>query len=383
METPSPRRRLIAPRPRPLSLWHFTNPGNWNPTSLRQAVDQGSQSLLDTVVSAAFALRRTRRSERYLRSILADAEQAIDVYDELGWLAHPEAAHAPVTAPRRRDVRITPRTGRRAGYEELTFPSSYVAHPDDPSSARWMGLQANRTVHAWMLRHPEPRPWIVHVHGAGMGTPSTDFTLFRSREYFERGLNVLHPVLPLHGPRQVEKSHYPSESVMHNLHGTLQGVNDVRRALAWIRQTQPGQPIGIHGISLGGFTSGLVASLEADLQCAVLGVPPVDLVLLLEAHHGTGRGNDLRNQNFEAGSRFSPMLTPLKLQPAIPRERRFIYAGIVDQLVDYADHVAPMIAHWDYPEVLVFDGGHVGVGLARSVPGFVEHAMTSSGLLTP
>ena len=40
-------------------------------------------------------------------------------------------------------------------------------------------------------------------------------------------------------------------------------------------------------------------------------------------------------------------------------------------------------AHWDYPETLVFDGGHVGIGMARDVPGFVAGALSKSGLVGP
>ncbi len=362
-------------------MWHFANPGNWTPTSLVRATAQGAHTLLDHGVGAFFALQRTRRSDDYLRNIHSDVLAGIELYERLGWLEDASLAHTDPGPPETVEIVEVDRAG---GYEQLSFASAYTPHPEDPSGARWQSLRENRTVHAFMLRHPEPRPWVVNVHGAGMGNVSADLLAFRSRQLFEQGVNVIHPVLPLHGPRRSsERAHYPSESLMHNVHGALQGTSDVRRVLAWIRQTQPGQPIGVHGISLGGFTTGLVASLEPDLACAILGVPPVDLVLLLQAHHGRGQDNDMREQNFEVGARLSHMLTPLKLKPAIPHERRFIYAGVVDQLVDYADHVAPLVAHWDYPEVLVFDGGHVGVGLSRAVPRFVRDALRSSGVLPP
>lgn len=377
-------RPLIAPRPRPLSLWHFTNPRNWTLTSARQAAEQGVQTLLDEVVGAFFAVQRTRRSDDYLRNIRTDMLEGLELYQRLGWIDDPYLAHAPQTAPRVNQVKIETREHRFGPYEHVSFPSAYQPHPEDPSGTRWQELTENRRVHAYMLRHDDkPRPWVVHVHGAGMGHVTSDFFAFRSRKLFESGVNVIHPVLPLHGPRKAsqERAHYPSESMMHNVHGALQGTADVRRTIAWLRKLQPGQPIGVHGISLGGFTTSLVASLEPDLACAILGVPPVDLVLLLEAHHGRGSGYDERVQNFEVGHHLSNMLTPLKLKPAIPRERRYIYAGIVDQLVDYADNVAPMVAHWGYPEVLVFDGGHVGVSLNREVPKFVERALYQSGIL--
>ena len=48
-----------------------------------------------------------------------------------------------------------------------------------------------------------PRPWVVCVHGALMGRGSVDLRLFRARHLHEQlGLNVLLPVMPLHGPRK-------------------------------------------------------------------------------------------------------------------------------------------------------------------------------------
>ncbi len=374
-------RTRIAPRPRPMSPWHFTNPKHWTTDNLRQAAEQGSQGLIDEVVLAGFRVIRTRRSESYMRNILSDAHRAIAVYDEAGWLDNPRLAHADPQAPE--DWTLRQERAGKKDFLHLQFPTDYEPYAQDPSSARWNEFVENRTVHSWVLQHDEPRPWVVNVHGAGMGKPRMDLRLFRAHHlHHTLGLNVIQPILPLHGPRSPEgdPGNYPSESVMHNLHGALQSVNDVRRAIAWVRAQQPGQPIGIQGISMGGFTSALVASLEPDLACAILGVAPVDLVMLLEAHHGTGSGYDLRVQNFEAGARLSSMISPLKLTPAVPWQARFMYAGIVDRLVDYSDHIAPMIAHWDYPEVLVYDGGHVGIGLDRTVPGFIDMALTKTGL---
>ena len=375
------RSRMVS-RSRPLGLLHFANPAHWTARDGRIAFSQTSQGVLDGAVLAGFRLSRTRRSEKELQEINDKAWTALGVYEDAGWLADPTLAHAPQRAPR--TPRLTRQNYRGLDYEHLTFPSAYKPHKGDPDGQRWKAFANNRTVHAWVLRHPEPRPWVVSVHGATMGNPKIDLRVFRAAwVHHKLGLNVVMPVLPLHGPRGAEDGHFPSEDVLNNLHGVLQSVADVRRTLAWIRSLHGDPRIGIHGISLGGFTAALVASLEPELACAILGVAPADLVLLLERHHGTGHGYDLRVRNFEMGSHLNPMISPLKLEPAIPRERRFIYAGVVDQLVDFTEHVAPMIAHWDYPETMLFDGGHVGMGLTGRIPGFIARSFAASGLIEP
>ena len=380
--TTSPSRSRVASHARPMALWHFADPRHWTPKDARAAVDQSSQAMLDEVVLAGFRLFQTRRPSHELRSIHAEALLALEVYRKAGWLDYPYLAHTPQTAPADDEIVITPRSAGGQSYEHLSFPSGYVPHPDDPSSAHWQELEANRTAHAWVLRHPEPRPWIVCVHGATMGRPRSDFQILKVAWLHHRlGLNVAMPILPLHGPRKVRDAHFPSENVLHNQHGALQGVADVRRTIAWIRSLPGDHRIALHGISLGGFTTSMVAGLEPDLDCAILGVAPVDLVKLLERHHGAGHGHDLRARNFEVAAQLTPMLSPLRLQPLLPRERRFIYAGVADQLVDFSTHVAPMIAHWDYPETFAYDGGHVGIGMARRLPGFIARALAASGLI--
>ena len=63
---------------------------------------------------------------------------------------------------------------------------------------------------------------------------------------------------------------FPGENVMDDVHATAQSVWDVRRVIAWIRAQQPGAPIGLNSISLGGYVASLVASLDDDLTCAIL-----------------------------------------------------------------------------------------------------------------
>ena len=77
---------------------------------------------------------------------------------------------------------------------------------------------------------------------------------------------------------------FPGEDVLDNVHGAAQSVWDIRRLVSWIRTQDPGARIGVNGVSLGGYITSLVASLEDGLACAIVGVRVVDLVDLIEAH---------------------------------------------------------------------------------------------------
>ena len=122
------------------------------------------------------------------------------------------------------------------------------------------------------------------------GRAPLDLLLFRAWHlHRDLGLNVVLPVLPMHGPCGRGLSHgavFPGEDVMDNVHAAAQAVWDVRRLLSWIRAQEPDSPIGLNGISLGGYVTSLVASLEDGLTCAILGVPVADLIALLGRHAG-------------------------------------------------------------------------------------------------
>ena len=113
------------------------------------------------------------------------------------------------------------------------FDSGYAPYPGEPGRERWLSYTATQRVYGLMLRHPEPRPWLVCVHGTEMGRAGVDLRLFRAWHLHENlGLNVVLPVLPLHGPRKrgVPKGAVlPGEDVLDNVHAAAQAVWDIRR----------------------------------------------------------------------------------------------------------------------------------------------------------
>jgi hypothetical protein len=143
---------------------------------------------------------------------------------------------------------------------------------------------------------------------------------------------------------------------------------------------EPESLIGLNGLSLGGYIASLVASLEKDLTCAILGVPVADLVELLGRHSGLGRG-DSRRHTVKSAEPIGRMVSPLSLTPLVPMAGRFIYAGVADRLVHPREQVARLWQHWGKPEIVWYPGGHTGFFRSRPVQRFVWDALRQSGLL--
>jgi hypothetical protein len=349
---------------------------------LRPTPGLAGQAFLDEIVLAGFrVLRPFAGADAFVR-IEREVSQAVEMYESAGWCDDPASYHH--TPPALSDVTLRTVKGRRQTYVRVSFESEYEPHVDEPGRERYLGYRPNRRARAWMLRHDEPRPWLFAVHGASMGRANMDLALLKARWLHEDlGLNVILPVLPLHGPRRrgLERSEtFPGEDILDNVHGAAQAVWDVRRLATWIRADDPEARIGITGISLGGFVTSLVASLEDGLACAIAGVPAVDLVDLLEHHAGLAP-DDERRRVLSLAKRVGRVISPLEMEPRVPHEARFVYAGLADRLVHPRRQVIRLWEHWGRPEIEWYPGGHTGFSRSKPVGAFVKQALVRSGLV--
>ncbi|MGE2735334.1 alpha/beta hydrolase family protein [Mycolicibacterium vaccae] len=348
----------------------------------RPTVALAAEALRDEVVLLGLRARRPLSDAVAFERIHQEVAAALDFYGEQGCLDDPEkffTAPGPLT-----DVEMVPVRRRNRSYARLRWESTYRPRPGEPGGRRWLDYRANRHGYGLMLRHAEPRPWLVCIHGTEMGHAGIDLAIFRAWYlHRELGLNVVLPVLPMHGPRSRElpkAAVYPGEDILDDVHATAQSVFDVRGLLAWIRQEQPGMPIGVYGLSLGGFIAALVASLDDDLTCAVLGVPVADLIDLLGRHSGLSAG-DPRWRTLDLAAPLSRMISPLSLPPRVAPAGRFIYAGMADRVVHPRAQVARLWEHWGRPDIKWYRGGHAGFFQSRPVHRFVTAALVQSGLV--
>lgn len=340
-------------------------------------------ALVDELATSVFRTVTMPPPAPVLHRRLAEASLALELFERRGWLDDPVRYHRSPPPPS--DVRSEPESVHGIAYEHVTFDSGYAPFPAEPGRDRWLAYEANRTAHAWVLRHGEPRPWLVCVHGAVMGSPTVDVAVFRAGWLHRRlGLNVAMVVQPLHGPRRSGSWHtigYPTEDPLDSVHAAAQSVWDVRRTIAWIRSRHD-EPVGLWGLSLGGFAVSLVAGVEDDLACVIAGIPVVELAELLGYHLPTRM---TRRREYEKLAGLSLCLhrvvSPLALEPRLPLDRRFIFAGIADRLVHPYRQVHELWDHWGQPSIEWYQGGHMGFFRSPPVGQFVHRALVASGLV--
>ena len=312
-----------------------------------------------------------------------EVSSARDRFAAEGWLEKPERYHReppPLVEPR-----IDRRRVRGLVYEHLHFDSGYEPHPDEPGRERWLTYAANRTAHAWVVRHAGgERPWLLCVHGYVMGAPLIDFAVFRPGYFHEKlGMNVILPTLPLHGRRSIGRRSgegFFRADILDMIHAEAQAMWDMRRCLDWVRQ-QTSAPVGVYGLSLGGYNAALLASLDPELACVIAGVPVADFTRLLVRHAPPPSFRTLRDVGLseERIREVARVISPLDMAPKVPQERRYLFGGIADRIVP-ADQVRDLWRHWEEPRIVWYPGGHVTFRAHRAVNRLVDDALHESGL---
>ena len=341
-----------------------------------------AHALLDEALVTVFRAIRGVPGIEVFAPIEREVTAALEFYGRNGWLDDPESFFAPPPPLPGVDVRTVGSGGRR--HHRISFDSGYQPAPDSPGADRYRSYAGNNREYALVLRHREPRPWVVCVHGSEMGRAEIDLRLFRAWHLHENlGLNVALPVLPMHGPRKrglPKGASFPGQELIDNVHATAQAVWDIRRLLSWIRVQEPDSAIGLNSMSLGGYIAALVASLEDGLTCAILGVPVIDLVQVFGYHAGLAT-DDPRQRVLDVAAPIGRMTSPVSLAPRVPPNGRFVYSGLADQVVHPRAHALRIWEHWGKPDVVWYHGGHMSFFRSGPVQEFIDDALVQSGLV--
>ena len=214
----------------------------------------------------------------------------------------------------------------------------------------------------WMHRDRASRGVVIALHGFTMGRPWIDAHVLMAAQWFTLGFDVVLPILPFHGPRAPRWARYSGEAFGSWDVGRLneavrQAVHDVDVVRRWLLASGHG-PVGMIGLSLGGYLTALMAGLCPDLSFAIPVAAPSSLTWLPQRLFRLGQWSPLRlpvaAEILDAAYRVhSPLTYPL----AIPRERVFIVGGLGDGVVPPAQ-VEALWRHWGEPGIHWFNGGH-------------------------
>lgn len=337
---------------------------------------------LDEAVMGFFLLSARVPGGQQAARMCEEAVALGQLIQQRGWDTHPETYHQTPVAP----SQVNAQSARFQGvdYERISFESEFQPDPEIPGAAIWAQHHRNNRCNAWMLRHPgPPRPWLLCVHGYRMGELMTDFGMFNPRLLHRRmGLNLLMPTLPLHGPRKIGRlsgGHYLDGNLLELVLAQTQALWDLRRWLAWLRDIEDEPQIGVYGVSLGGYNTGLLTGYDAGLSFGVAAIPVVDFAEVLWRVIPP-----LHRQYFESQGLSEPlyrellkMVSPLTRPSLLPENGRHVVAASADRVVP-AGHPAVLAKHWNV-EPLWYQGAHLSVAYEFEPRMAPEQAIKNAG----
>ncbi len=251
-------------------------------------------------------------------------------------------------------VRRLPRGGEVV---DLSWQSGWQPH-EPRGRDSYLAFAENRVAHARLLRHKEPRPAIICLHGYRAGVHRFEELAWRAGRLHALGLDVALLTLPFHARRSQrgKPASFPSQRAGRTIEGFGQAIWDLRSLANWLRAR--GAPkVGVAGMSLGGYTAALAATVEPRLDFAVLYIPLADLTEVTVEHEAL-RGVTVPDSLTDAGRRALQLVQPLSRKPVIPGDRMLVVAAEVDRITAARTHAERLAAHFGAP-LVKFPGSHL------------------------
>jgi dienelactone hydrolase len=323
---------------------------------------------------------------RHYEASSAELDDAVRFYEANGWLDDPSQYLRAPSHP----SGATEHPPRNDGAPSLlTFTTGWAPRAAEPGAVRWQAAGPNRTVVVRLLRHAgEPRPWLIAIHGAGMGNASDASLLGMRRLHQRAGINIALPALPMHGPRRhgfsAEHMFVSNVYPVNNVLGLGQAVSDVRQILRWLVETERAPRVGLFGLSLGSVVTALVTSTEPDLACAIAVVPSTDFTTPIREMVPWGRHKRAAHLRVHdhRGELAHRLVSPLSHPSVVPSERCFIVAGQGDQ-VAAPTGAALLQRHWGSCDICWRPRGHLTVDRSRVYSRHLLSVLERAGMAVP
>lgn len=359
----------ITPRPAPTAHLALPRREDW---TLRERALIDTSKLTDIALRTAGALGVSAVVAPTLitdRQFVARERTNLPFYGELASLGDadlsfpaPESTPVVFSRPASRVANAVAKTR----VENLDFHSPYQARNPELRD-HWKRFTHNSIARAQHWRHDDgPRPTLCVIHGF-FGSPYLLNGVFFSLPwFFHKGYDILLYTLPFHGRRAEKYSPFSGSGYFsHGFTGfseaMCQAVHDFRIFVNYLYGTGV-RKIGLTGMSLGGYTTGLISTVERRIDVAIPNVPVVDVKALLHSWFpaeptikAAARLGRFDAHQVDAALRYS---SPLTYQPVVPRERRLIITGLGDRLAP-PQQSEMLWEHWDRCALHWFPGNHI------------------------
>lgn len=172
-------------------------------------------------------------------------------------------------------------------------------------------------------------------------------------------------MLPFHGLRRRAREPFSgyglfAHGISHLNEAIAHAVHDFRVFVDHLEARGSG-PVGVTGLSLGGYMSGLLAAVEERLHLAIPNAAVTDIGSLSQqwfpASLLVAGSRRLAGISFDELAATLAFHSPLNYEPLVPRDRRMIIGGLGDRLAP-PEQSRLLWEHWDRCRLHWYPGNH-------------------------
>ncbi|MBX3130498.1 MAG: prolyl oligopeptidase family serine peptidase [Polyangiaceae bacterium] len=241
---------------------------------------------------------------------------------------------------------------------DLCWPS--IEHTFLPElEPRYGRFLQNHVATARLLTRGEPRPVAILIHGYLGGAFNMEQRVWPIEWLMRMGLDVALFVLPFHGPRADPKRAappFPSSDPRMTNEGFRQAMTDLRELVRYL--SERGHPaVGVMGMSLGGYSTALAATLEDQLAFAIPIIPLASVADFARYHGRLGKDHEQTALQHAALESVHRIVSPVHRPPRLPPERLMVIGARADRITP-VEHARRLAHHFGVP-LHSWAGGHL------------------------
>ena len=260
-------------------------------------------------------------------------------------------------APGRIDVKKRWLAPHRVGFAEWSWQSihplifkgikhEYRSHRDNQTALlRTLNLRV------------KGKPMAILVNGFSSGHHLMERVAWPMREFHRLGIGVSLFALPFHGPRgHAFPPEWPQQDTAFTIEGFRQSIWDLRIAIRAMREAGASH-VGVVGMSLGGYTASLLATVTSDVDFVLSYIPICSVPDVMNDNDLVPGTGDIQRTLYEGYREQLVPITPVCRMPKVEPKRVSIISGEFDRLATM-QHGKRLADHFG-TELVTFPGGHI------------------------
>ena len=201
------------------------------------------------------------------------------------------------------------------------------------------------------------KPMAILVNGFSSGHHLMERVAWPMREFQRLGIGVSLFALPFHGPRgHAFPPEWPQQDTAFTIEGFRQAIWDLQTAIRAMREAGASE-VGVVGMSLGGYTASLLATVTSDVDFVMSYIPIASVPDVMNDNDLVPGSGEMQRKLYEGYREQLIPITPICRMPKVEPKRVSIISGQFDRLatVKHGQRLADLFG----TELVKFPGGHI------------------------